>query len=85
MTELSIIANKWTGFYMIGTFIIIELNEGRNEKINTFKPTFQYYTPWKRQKTFSFLTSSGAEKWSIRQEWVEVTLYLQCYDTSKTF
>ena len=45
MTELSIIANKWTGFYMIGTLIIIESNEGRNEKINTFKPTFQYYTP----------------------------------------
>ena len=28
------------------------------EPLNHFTPMFYFYTPWKRQKTFGFLTAS---------------------------
>ena len=39
--------------------------------ITHFRPMFPFYTPWKRQKTFDFLTFSGGIE---REHWPEMGL-----------
>ena len=36
---------------------------------------YYFYTPWKRQKTFGFLTFSGVWKWNIGLKWVKLQVY----------
>ena len=35
-----------------------------------FSPILNFYTPWKFQKTFGFLTFSGGKKWNFGLKWV---------------
>ena len=38
-------------------------------RLTHFRPVFPFYTPWKRQKTFGFLTFSGGIE---REHWPEM-------------
>ena len=41
-----------------------------------FSPVSHFYTPWKRQKTFGFLTLSGGIECGIGLKWVNVLVLL---------
>ena len=44
----------------------------RLSHLTHFSPMSHFYTPWKRQKTSSFMTFSGGIKWNIGLKWVKI-------------
>ena len=75
-TEISQIkANQMTDFYMTcnnGLKLVNNIlgyfgTKTKSIKLTHFRPMFHFYTPWKRQKTFSFSVVSGGieiEHWT---------------------
>ena len=53
----------WTGFYMIGTFVMKELSNWKLIKVDRI-----LYTPWKHQKTKGGIKFSVVIQWKILPE-----------------
>ena len=50
--------------------VSIKQNQTFSEVLTHFIPMFHFYTPWKRRKTFGFLTFSGGnetEDWAKKK------------------
>ena len=43
-----------------------------NIQLTHFSPVSNFFTPWKRQKTFGFLTFSGGIEWNTRLKWAKL-------------
>ena len=66
-------ANQWTGFYMIVTFVMKELNVISLTTIfslSSFTLLVSFYTPWKYLKTRVLLMFSGGIERKSSMKWV---------------
>ena len=70
ISHLICFANQMTGFYMkcnnglklVNNILSYLGTKTKSIKLTHFSPMFHFYTPWKRQKTFSFSVVSGGIK-----------------------